>query len=150
MGSCCHASFVNVISTVHSFKNRKLENWKTKKSGQIYCYVYKSVLSVPLVFEYLLNSGSICWCVPKRVPNKAPGHRICPKTVGFPGLLKRETSNLSGLEWIGGLWVFWPSSSCQERGCWKSIPGGHHTMLGGGFKYFIFSPLLLGEDSHFD
>jgi len=23
-------------------------------------------------------------------------------------------------------------------------------ILGGGFKYFLFSPPLLGEDSHFD
>ena len=37
----------------------------------------------------------------------------------------------------------------QETEIRKREKSSHLTSLGGGFKYFLFSPLL-GEDSHFD
>ena len=36
---------------------------------------------------------------------------------------------------------FWSFGMIETR--------AEHTQLGGGFKYFLFSPLF-GEDSHFD
>ena len=41
---------------------------------------------------------------------------------------------------------FWiPSSKTDDH----TMFGTLHELLGGGLKYFLFSPLL-GEDSHFD
>ena len=52
-----------------------------------------------------------------------------------------------GVRWI----LFQVALSCTEKSWWMD-EGGVKTpknQLGGGFKYFLFSPLV-GEDSHFD
>ena len=59
----------------------------------------------------------------------------------FLGLCKDSILNANSGRWIEDDLPF-PRDDFE-------VPGDYKTHLGGGFKYFLFSPLL-GEDSHFD
>ena len=139
--------------------------WMTKTDEYSHTSNYIYLLSKPSTSVPSLKQKNSRWVRPWvrhgffELGHHCPGPNLDPrKDIEQIAKALSRSSHLGPMEMaLGpGEWMKWRSTISTFVGsflkwsfCWITWVRKSCTVLGGGFKYFLFAPLF-GEDSHFD